>query len=194
MRYSPIIALLLLAAQARDSQASERELAAYGQFTPLAARQQETVATPTSLKSKPPLRLAPRSPASKKPVSRPATANPGGAIGTVAGSLGIVLGLFVVVSWCLQRTGGKGNERLPKEALEVLGQASLAGRQQAQLVRLGNKLLLVATTSGGVETLAEVTEPTEVESLVAMCRRGQSGSATASFRDALTELSRGGAR
>ena len=66
-------------------------------------------------------------------------------------------------SW--SSSGARGDFRpparslLPKEAVELLGRAPLAGRQQMQLVRVGNKLLLVALSPAGAETLTEITEP-----------------------------------
>jgi flagellar biogenesis protein FliO len=189
MRYLALVVVLLAPVSSRHAGADDREMTGLRQFTPLEAREFQSVTWHAPEAAEPPLRLAPRKASQRQAVARPAAASPGRALGTVAASLGGVLALFFVVSWCLQRTGNKGNERLPKEAMEVLGQAPLAGRQQAQLVRLGNKLLLVAITPGGAETLAEVTEPREVEALLAMCRRGQAGSATASFREALVELS-----
>jgi len=141
--------------------------------------------------AKPSLRLAPRSETSRPAatgVTKPAPASPGTALGTVAGSLGVVLGLFLVVVWCSRRFTPAGATLLPKDVVELLGRAPLATRQQMQLVRIGNKLLLVALSPVGVETLTEITDPTEVEHLIALCRRGQTGSSSAAFRQALTQL------
>jgi flagellar protein FliO/FliZ len=107
----------------------------------------------------------------------------------VIGSLAIVLGLFVVLVWCSKRFAPAGAAPLPKEVLELLGRAPLSGRQSMQLVRIGNKLLLVAVSSTGAETLAEITDPLEVEHLAGLCRRGKGESATASFRNVLNQLS-----
>ena len=90
---------------------------------------------------------------------------------TLAGSLGIVLGIFFALAWIMRRFAPQGLSILPGEAFEVLGRAPLAGRQQAHLLRLGNKLLLVSVTPTGAETLGEVTDPDEVERLTALCRR-----------------------
>jgi flagellar biogenesis protein FliO len=102
-----------------------------------------------------------------------------------------VLGLFFVLAWCLQRVGPKNSARLPKEAVDVVGEAPLVGRQQMQLVRVGNRLLLLAIQSGSAETLVEISEPAEVEHLLALCRRGAAGSASATFRQALEEMAGG---
>jgi flagellar biogenesis protein FliO len=152
------------------------------------ATAEEAVAQPVA---RPPLRLAPRSEASRPAASeltKPSITSPGNALGTVAGSLGVVLGLFLVVAWCSRRLAPAGAALLPKDVVELLGRAPLATRQQMQLVRIGNKLLLVAISPVGVQTLTEVTEPTEVEHLVALCRRGQPGTSSAAFRQALTQL------
>lgn len=139
---------------------------------------------------KQPRPLAPKSASHRQSISRPSAVSPAKTLATVGGSLGLVIGLFLVVSWCLQRGSPQQNQRLPKEAIEVLGQAPLVGRQQMQLMRLGNKLLLLAITpGGGAETLAEISDPEEVEALLAMCRRNQRGSSTASFQQTLNELS-----
>ena len=146
----------------------------------------ETPLAPSA--ERPPLKLAPKSEAGRQSLSHPAANSPGRALGTVAGSLGVVLGLFFVIAWSLQRVGPKPGTRLPKEAMELLGQAPLVGRQQMQLVRVGNRLLVLAISAGSAETLAEISEPSEVEHLLALCRKGAIGSASATFRQALEEM------
>jgi flagellar protein FliO/FliZ len=146
---------------------------------------------PVARAAKAPLRLAPRSEASlaiSTGSPRPAPASPTTALTTVAGSLTAVLGLFVIVAWCGRRFAPPGTRLLPKEAVELLGRAPLASRQQMQLVRIGNKLLLIALSPVGIETLTEIVEPAEVEHLLGLCRRGQSGSSTVAFRQALAQL------
>lgn len=147
---------------------------------------EEYAASPAA---KPPLRLAPRSESSRPSLAKPLAHSPGAAIGTVAGSLGIVLGVFFVLAWCTRRLNPGATSLLPNEAVEVLGRAPLAGRQQMQLVRVGHKLLLVAITPSGVVPLTEINDAAEIEHLSGLCRRGQSSSASAAFREALQQLS-----
>lgn len=104
---------------------------------------------------------------------------------TVVGSLGAVLGLFFLLAWAMRRGTPGAISLLPREALEVLGRAPLAGRQQVHLIRLGSKLVLISASAAGVETLSEVTEPDEVQRLTALCRQGQTGSAASMFRQTL---------
>jgi flagellar biogenesis protein FliO len=101
---------------------------------------------------------------------------------TVGGSLAVVLGLFLVVAWVLRRTTPGTCPTLSREVFEVLGRAPLAARQQAHLVRLGTKLVLLSVSPAGVETLSEVTEPDEVNRLAGLCQRARPDSATAAFR------------
>jgi flagellar biogenesis protein FliO len=79
---------------------------------------------------------------------------------------------------------------LPVEVVEVLGKTPLTGRHTAHLVRLGNKLLLVSITPSGAETLAELTDPVEVDRLAGLCRAQQPQSATASFRSLMEQFGR----
>ena len=91
----------------------------------------------------------------------------------VAGSLALVLVLFFALVAVLRRGMPAQGGKLPAAVLEVLGQATLAGKQQLHLLRCGDKLLLCCTTATGVQTLTEICEPAEVERLSALCRGGE---------------------
>ncbi len=135
-----------------------------------------------------PLRLAPRNSTANRSLDKSAATTPTTAVGTVVSSLAIVLGMFLAFVWCSKRFAPAGSAQLPKEAVELLGRTPLAGRQTMQLIRVGNRLLLVAMSPGGAETLTEITDPVEVEHLASLCRRGKSDSATASFNRTLAQL------
>jgi len=107
---------------------------------------------------------------------------------TVVGSLGLVLGLFLLVAWMMRRTIPAANVVLPGEVLEVLGRAPLAGKQQAYLVRLGSKLVLVSVTPAGMEALSEVTDPEEVHRLTSLCRQAHPNSSSAMFRHVFQQV------
>lgn len=112
---------------------------------------------------------------------------------TVGSSLAVVLGLFFVFAWFIRRTGGGGLSLLPKEAVEVFGRAPLAGNRHMQIVRFGNKVLLLAVSPEHVETLAEVTDPIEVDRLTGLCKRALPGSASLAFQKAFRDLERSSA-
>lgn len=117
------------------------------------------------------------------------TSSPTGSIITVGTSLAIVLGLFLVAVWFLRRGLPGGPPQLPSDALSVLGQLPLTGRQSLHLVRLGGKLILVCTNGEETNTLTEITELAEVERIAATCALAQPTSQTATFRDLLTQMS-----
>ncbi len=107
---------------------------------------------------------------------------------TIAGSLGVVLGLFFLVAWAMRRTAPGGAVRLPPEVFEVLGRSALAGREQVHLLRCGGKLLLVSVSPTGVEPLTEITDPDEVNRLAGFCRQAHPASTTAAFRQVFGQL------
>jgi flagellar biogenesis protein FliO len=111
-------------------------------------------------------------------------------LGNVAGSLGIVLGVFLAFVWGLRRLSPRSGGQLPKEAFEVLGRAPLAGRRQAQLIRCGPKLLLVSLGAGEVQTLTEISDPAEVDRLAGLCLQSHPTSASAAFRGILDQFAK----
>ena len=114
--------------------------------------------------------------------------SPLSAVITVGGSLAIVLGLFLVVAWAMRKTAPRGSLVLPKEVFDILGRAPLGARQHVQLLRCGNKLLLVSITPGGTETLTEVTDPLEVDRIAGICHQANPKSATTAFRQVFQQL------
>jgi flagellar biogenesis protein FliO len=103
---------------------------------------------------------------------------------TVFTALAIVLGVFLLFAWAIRRGGKNSIARrgsLPSEVVNVLGRVPLAARQFAQLLRVGNKLVLVALTPDGPTTLTEVTDPAEVDRLVGLCQQSDSKSSTKTF-------------
>lgn len=64
------------------------------------------------------------------------------------------------------KSGGPLSNSAPS-VVEVLSRQSLGPQQQMSVVRFGQRILLVGTTSTGMTTLAEVEDPDEVQSLLA---------------------------
>jgi len=111
-----------------------------------------------------------------------------GSIVTVISSLAIVLGLFGVFLWFSRRGLSRAITPLSDEVVEGLGRMPLTARQHLHLLRVGNKLLLVAVSPDGAKTLTEITEPDEVLRICALCERSKSSSVTSSFREVFSHL------
>jgi len=115
---------------------------------------------------------------------------PAKSIYTIASALAIAIGAFLLFAWVVRRGGNKTNTPLPAEVVSVLGRVPLAARQFAQLLRVGNKLVLVSLTPAGAETLTEVTDPVEVDRLVGLCQQYSPHSTTKAFEQVFRQLSR----
>jgi len=111
---------------------------------------------------------------------------------TVITALAIVIGAFLLFAWAL-RGGSRGAAKrgmLPADAVSVLGRVALTGKQIAELLRVGNKLVLVAITPTGAETITEVTDPVEVDRLMGICQQNDRFSTTKAFEQVFQQMSR----
>lgn len=102
--------------------------------------------------------------------------------------LAITVGLLLSFMWLIRSMAPKSSRALPREVVEVLGRAPLAGKQTTQLVRVGHKLVLIAVTPDGAETLTEITDPDEVSRLVAACDASGGRGSTAEFDALLRQM------
>lgn len=85
----------------------------------------------------------------------------------MAGSLAVVLSLFLgILRMTRSRRPSKGI-RLGKETLEVIGQTTLTKNHTLHVVKLGERLLLVSAGESDVTCLSEISDPVEVEQLLA---------------------------
>jgi flagellar biogenesis protein FliO len=90
-------------------------------------------------------------------------------IGRMLGSLALVLGLYFGFIWIMRKLGPSGNQNVPREVLELIGQIPFGPKRNLQLIRLGSKLLLIINSAEGSQAIGEITDPNEVEYLVALC-------------------------
>lgn len=136
------------------------------------------------------LRLAPRGKSHEKSAA-PGSASSSRALATAISSLTVVAGLLGVVTWFARRfqTSSPG---LPKEVFQYLGTTSLSGRQTIHVMRFGDKMLLVAATPTGLQTLAELTTADDVQRLTAMCRTKPSPSIASTLQRVVADWSRDG--
>jgi flagellar biogenesis protein FliO len=109
---------------------------------------------------------------------------------TVASALAIVVGLFLLFAWLLRRGWQGATKSLPAEVVSVLGRVPLAAKQYAELIRVGNKLVLVAQTPTGPTTLTEITDSMEVDRLLGLCQQADPHSTTKAFEQVFRQLAR----
>jgi flagellar biogenesis protein FliO len=183
---------------------SQTSLAPIESAKPIAAVQQASHEEVASAPSPPSRYLAPPNQLGEKPTVTGNKASVGGrklinfglpteSIFTVGTALVIVTGAFLLFVWALRRGGkhtGLRNGVLPQEAVRVLGRVTYAPRQFAQLLRVGNKLVLVAITPNGPTTLTEVTEAAEVDRIVGLCQQHDRHSTSKEFEKVFQQFSK----
>jgi len=108
---------------------------------------------------------------------------------SVGSTLLIVIAAFFILALFLRKVTPQSNRALPKDAFECLGRYYLTQKHQVQLLRLGSRIVLVSVMPDGVSTLAEIVDPDEAVSLLGLCRRLDSNSATEMFRKTVASMS-----
>lgn len=117
-----------------------------------------------------------------------------GSLTTAGGGLAVVVGLFLAFAWFVKGGAAKPTGALPADAFAVLGRSPLSSQSTAHLVRLGNKLVLVAVAGDGAQPLAEVTDIDEVNRIAALCGGKGARGSSAEFQQVLAQLAREPAR
>ncbi len=95
---------------------------------------------------------------------------PGGSIWSTIGGLAIVVTLILIVAKIWKKNGKTLTGGLPTEVFERLGRSHLDHRQSVHLVRLGSRILVIGSSADGLRTLAEISDPVEVDYLAGLCR------------------------
>ena len=90
------------------------------------------------------------------------------------GALLFVVGLIVLGAKFLGKHAPKFNGGIPPEAMEVLGKRTVDQKQVIHLIRLGSRIMVIGGSPNGLQTLAEITDPVEVDYLAGMCRKESS--------------------
>ena len=85
--------------------------------------------------------------------------------------LGFVIALILLAAKLFQRHAPNAVTRIPTEAIEILGRRPVDQRQSIHLVRCGSRILVLGSSANGLTTLAEVTDPVEVDYLAGLCRQ-----------------------
>jgi flagellar biogenesis protein FliO len=134
------------------------------------------------------IRLPPRSAGSESSSSRSHGSTSGG-IWTTVLSLGAIVGcLGFAAFWLKPYLGVPGG--LPLEAMELLGRRPIEHKVAIHLVRCGSRVLVVSVSPEGARTLSEITDPAEVQRLVAACHAPRQPRSIASLIPGANSLSR----
>lgn len=109
--------------------------------------------------------------------------------GRVAGSLAVVIGLLVLLTFLAKRFGsgrfaaGAGR---PGGILQILARYPVARGQSLVLLKLDRRILLVHQTGSAMTTLTELTDINDVASLLARIEASERGGLGATFQRALS--------
>lgn len=104
------------------------------------------------------------------------------------GSLAVVLTLFVILARLWKKHGPSQPTGLPNAALEILGRRPIDKAHMIYLVRLGSRVLVLGSSTDGLRTLSEITDPVEVDYLAGLCRPQQEDNQVAHSFRALFQL------
>lgn len=107
---------------------------------------------------------------------------------TSLGGLMIVLALIVGMAALLKKHLPGAKMGLPSEAVQPLGRKLLEHRHAIHLVRCGSRILVIGSSPQGLNTLAEITDPVEVDYLSGICTRRDANSANEGFRQFLNRF------
>ena len=94
-----------------------------------------------------------------------------GSVWRSIGALVVVLALFLVGAKLWRKHIPAASIGLPTEAIEILGRKPIEPHLSVYLIRCGTRILVVGSSADGMQTLAEVTDPVEVDYLAGICRR-----------------------
>lgn len=84
-----------------------------------------------------------------------------------------VVGLIVFGARWLKARSPSTARGLPSEAFEILGRKAIDTRTSVVLARSGTRVLLLSLSPHGLQTLAEITDPVEVDCLAGLCHATQ---------------------
>lgn len=128
-------------------------------------------------------RAAPRTPAATA-TSRPAGSTQPSSLGINLGqmfvSLGIVLALIGGLYWIMRRLYGGAAMAATTRVVKVLSRTPLAPRQQAMLLQVGRRVIVVGDSNGTLSQLAQITDADEVAELLGQLQ-GEQMQRAASF-------------
>ncbi|MCC7192109.1 MAG: FliO/MopB family protein [Phycisphaeraceae bacterium] len=107
---------------------------------------------------------------------------------TTLTALGVVVGLILVLRGIVAKVTGRAPASAHSPVIEVLSRTSVAPKNHVLLLRLGQRILVVGDSAAGLATLADISDPEEVASLLQTISASKSGSASQGFADTLDDF------
>jgi flagellar biogenesis protein FliO len=94
---------------------------------------------------------------------------------TAVCALAVVVCLILLLGRVFRKHSPLFGQALPSEALEVLGRRFLDPRQSVLLLRIGSRILVVGSSTAGLQGLGELSDPVEVDLIAGICRGTRNG-------------------
>lgn len=88
-------------------------------------------------------------------------------------ALAVVIGLIFLVRFLVRRFGGGAAPIGRNQPVEIIARTAVGGKQHLLLVRMGERVVLVGQSVGGMVSLSEITDPEEVGRLVKAAGEGR---------------------
>ncbi len=117
--------------------------------------------------------------------------NSGSQLGLTVVVLAGVLALIVFLARIVRPHLPAATQSLSSEVLELLGRRMIDQRHAIHFLRIGERILIVGASLDGLRTLAEVTDPVEVDRISGVCRTRTESTVSQSFRMLLSRQERG---
>jgi len=103
----------------------------------------------------------------------------------------VVIALIFAARYVLARASGRSHSNAGGGVVEVLWRAPVAGKSHIVLVRVGQRMLILSESGGGMNTLAEVSDPEEMADLLARVSSAKPTSISESFSNLMDRFNRG---
>lgn len=110
--------------------------------------------------------LPERNPTSEKKAS--STFDLKAMLGETGIKIAIVVGILLIAVLLLSKQ--KTTRTIPGEAIEILGTVPFTAKQNIQLIRFGQKLVLIESSVNGLKPISEITDPAEVNQMLDLIR------------------------
>ncbi len=91
-------------------------------------------------------------------------------LGTTTLVLGGIIVVILLASRLMKKHTRVGTMNLSSEVLEVLGRKMLDQKHAIHYVLCGNRILILGTSLEGIRTLAEITDPVEIDRIRGECK------------------------